>query len=179
MRASAANYEKEAAIEAQKALQKEHDRVTSQQNHWDDLHRATQQIETLTNLIGQADNEEVKELKQIRDRSHKLEGEHAALQKRFKDQESKVANSERAATTARQSLAQTQQRASEWERRAKEYESDLEMTRTKLDQTDLIYTQLEDDYSQLKLHLEEKDADNRLAQVRCCVFSITSLISHC
>ena len=108
---NSAIHERDAAVEVREALQKEHDRVTAQQNHWDDLHRATQQMETLTNLMSQADKEEIKELKKFRDRSHKLEGKHSALQKRFKDQESKMTNNERAANTARQSLAQSQQRA--------------------------------------------------------------------
>ena len=165
--------DKDAAVDAHTALQKEHDRVTSQQAHWDDLHRAAEQIETLTTLIGQADNEEVRELKRVRDRSNKLESEHAALQKRFKDQESKVANSERAAVTARQSLAQAQQRASEWERRAKEHEGELELTRTKLDQADQTHTQLDADYSLVKLQLEEQEADHRLAKV-CAMFFVTT-----
>lgn len=164
--------DKDAAVEAQKLLQKEHDRVISQQTHWDDLHRAAEQIEMLTTLIGQADNEEVKELKRIRDRSNKLEGEHTALQKRFKDQESKIANSERAAVIARQSLAQAQQRASEWERRAKEHEAELEMTRTKLDHADQIHAQLDADYSLAKLQLDEREADDRLAKVRSIVLHI-------
>lgn len=154
------------------ALQKQHDHVTSQQTHWDDLHRAAEQIENLTALIGQADNEEVRELKRIRDRSNKLESEHAALQKRFKEQESKVANSERAAVTARQSLAQAQQRASEWEKRAKEHEGELELTRTKLDQADQTHAQLDADYSLVKLQLEEQEADHRLAKV-CSEFLVS------
>jgi len=158
--------DKDVALEAHKVLQKEHDRLTSQQTHWDDLHRATEQIETLTTLIGQADNEEVKELRRVRDRFNKLESEHTALQKRIKDQESKVANSERAATIARQSLAQAQQRASEWERRAKEHEGELEMTRTKLDQADQTHAQLDADYSLVQLRLEEREADDRLAKDR-------------
>ena len=166
LQATLAARDTEAAVEAHKALQKEHDHVTSQQTHWDDLHRAAEQIENLTTLIGQADNEEIRELKRVRDRSNKLESEQAALQKRMKDQESKVVNSERAATIARQSLAQAQQRASEWERRAKEHESELEITRTKLDHADQTHAQLEVDYSLLQLRLEEQEADDRLAQVR-------------
>lgn len=157
--------DKEAATKIQTLLQKENDRLSSQQTHWDDLHRTSEQITMLTSLIGQADNEEVRELKRIRDRSNKLEEEHTALQKRFKDQDSKVANSERVAVTARQSLTQAQQRASEWERRAKEHEGELEMTRTKLDQADQTQVQLEADYSLAKLQLEEREADDRLSKV--------------
>jgi chromosome segregation ATPase len=157
--------DKDAAVDVYKVLQNEHDRVTSQQTHWDNLHRTSEQIETLTALIGQADNEEIRELKRIRDRSNKLESEHTALQKRVKDQDGKVANSERAAVTARQTLAQAQQRAKEWERRAKEHEGELEITRTKLDQADQTHAQLDADYSLVKLQLEEQQADDRLAKV--------------
>jgi len=152
-------------VDAHKTLQIEHDRLVSQQTHWDDLHRAAEQIETLTTLIGQADNEEIRELKRVRDRSNKLESDYTALQKRVKDQESKITNSERAAATARQSLTQAQQRASEWERRAKEHEGELELTRTKLDQADQTHAQLDADYSLVKLQLEEQEADHRLAKV--------------
>lgn len=119
----------------------------------------------LTNLIGQADNDELKELRRHRDRSKVLEGEHAALQKRIKDFESKTANSERAAATARQSLAQAQQRSAEWERRAKEYEGQLEMLKTQFDQAEQTRNQLDADHSLLKLQLEERDADDRLVKV--------------
>jgi chromosome segregation ATPase len=113
-----------------------------------------------------ADNEELKELRRQRDRSKVLEDEHAAFQKRLKEQESKVANSERAAVTARQNLAQAQQRSSEWERRAKDYEARLEITQTSLDQAEQTHTQLDADYSLVTLQLEEREADIRLAQVK-------------
>ncbi|KDQ54973.1 hypothetical protein JAAARDRAFT_356270 [Jaapia argillacea MUCL 33604] len=70
-------------------LRKEHEELRSQQSHWDDLRRASEQIENLTLLVSRADNEEVTELKRIRDRSKLMEGEYAALQKRYKEQESK------------------------------------------------------------------------------------------
>ncbi|KAJ7294054.1 hypothetical protein C8J57DRAFT_1445011 [Mycena rebaudengoi] len=161
-----ATRDKESALQALAALQKQHDHLTSQQSHWDDLRHASGQIEMLTSLIGQADNEELKELRHARDRSKFLEGEHAALLKRFKDQESKVTNSEKAALTARNSLTQAQQRASEWEKRAKEYEGQLEMTQTKLDQAEQTLSQLDADYSLVKLQLEEREADERLAKDR-------------
>ncbi|KAJ6573908.1 hypothetical protein DFH09DRAFT_981482 [Mycena vulgaris] len=166
LQATFAARDKDSALQALNALQKQHDHLTSQQSHWDDLRHASGQIEMLTNLIGQADNEELKELRHVRDRSKVLEGEHAALLKRFKDQESKVANSEKAALTARQSLSQAQQRSSEWEKRAKEYEAQLEMTQTKLDQAEQTQSQLDADYSLVKLQLEEREADERLAKDR-------------
>jgi chromosome segregation ATPase len=113
-----------------------------------------------------ADDGELKELRRQRDRSKVLEGEHAAFQKRLKEQESRIVNSERAAVTARQNLAQAQQRSSEWERRAKDYEGQLEITRTNLDQAEQTHTQLDADYSLVTLQLEEREADSRLAQVK-------------
>jgi chromosome segregation ATPase len=160
-----ASRDKETALQALAALQAQHDHLSFQQAHWDDLRQASEKIDTLTTLIGQADNEELKELRRYRDRSKVLEGEHAALQKRFKEQESKIANSERASLTARQSLAQAQQRSSEWERRAKDYEGQLELTQTKLDQAEQTQAQLDADYALVKLQLEEREADDRLAKV--------------
>ncbi|KAJ7717531.1 hypothetical protein DFH07DRAFT_1068200 [Mycena maculata] len=166
LQATFAARDKDSALQALNALQKQHDHLTSQQSHWDDLRHASGQIEMLTNLIGQADNEELKELRHIRDRSKVLEGEHAALLKRFKDQEGKVANSEKAAMAARQSLSQAQQRSSEWEKRAKEHEAQLVTTQTKLDQAEQTQSQLDADYSLVKLQLEEREADERLAKDR-------------
>ncbi|KAF7319755.1 hypothetical protein MKEN_00757900 [Mycena kentingensis (nom. inval.)] len=161
-----ASRDKESALQALASLQKQHDQLTSQQSHWDDLRHASTQIEMLTSLIGQADNDELKELRQIRDRSKVLEGEHAALLKRFRDQEAKVANADKAALAARQSLSQAQQRATEWEKRAKEYEGKLEMTQTKLDQAEQTQSQLETEHSLLQLQLDERAADERLNKDR-------------
>ncbi|KAF5377169.1 hypothetical protein D9615_006437 [Tricholomella constricta] len=159
-----ASRDKESAVQALETLRTQHDQLASQQSHWDELHRASEKIELLTTLFGQADNEELKELRRYRDRTKVLEGEHAALQKRFKDQETKMGNSERAALTARQSLAQAQQRSSEWERRAKEFEGKLELTQTNLDQAEQTQAQLDADYSLAKLQLEEREANDRLTQ---------------
>ncbi|KAJ7232830.1 hypothetical protein B0H12DRAFT_184779 [Mycena haematopus] len=166
LQATFATRDKDSASQALNALQKQYDHLTSQQSHWDDLRHASAQIEMLTNLIGQADNEELKDLRHVRDRSKVLEGEHAALLKRFKDQEAKVANSEKAAMTTRQSLAQAQQRSSEWEKRTKEAEAQLVMIQTKFDQAEQTQSQLDADYSLVKLQLEEREADERLAKDR-------------
>lgn len=171
MQVTFATRDKETSAQALEVLQQQHDRLSSQQSHWDDLRQASEKIEMLTTLIGQADNEELKELRRHHDRSKVLEGEHAALQKRIKDFESKTVNSERAAATARQSLAQAQQRSAEWERRAKDYEGQLEMLKTKLDQAEQTQGQLEADHSLVKLQLEERDADDRLAKVSLLVVS--------
>jgi hypothetical protein len=157
--------DKETAEESLKAAHQQIEALSSQQRHWDDLRRASEKIEALTSLIGQADNEEVRELRRIRDRSNVLEGEHAALQKRFKEQETKISSSEKAAAVIRQSLAQAQQRAAEWEASAKEYEGRLEMTQTKLEQAEQTQAQMDSDYSLATLQLEEREADERLAKV--------------
>ncbi|KAG0703038.1 hypothetical protein DFH29DRAFT_998824 [Suillus ampliporus] len=159
-------HEKDLAVHSLNILQKEHEHLLSQQSHWDDLHRAAEQIDMLTTLMSQADNEELKELRRGREQSRVLETEHAALQKRFREQEHKTSNAERTANTARQNLIQAQQRASEWEKRANEYEGDLEMTRTRLDQVEQIHAQLDADYSLAKLQLEEKEAEDRLVKDR-------------
>ncbi|KAF8641177.1 hypothetical protein AX17_000812 [Amanita inopinata Kibby_2008] len=157
------NRDKDTATRTLEVLQKQNEELALQQSHWDCLRQASEKIDALTNLIGQADNEELKELRLYRDGA---KVEHSTLQKRVKELENKVAISERAATTARQTLTQAQQRSSEWERRAKESEGQLELTQTKLEQAEQTQTQLEADLSLVKLQLEEREADDRLAQDR-------------
>lgn len=146
-------------------LKKQHEEVTSQQSHWDELKRTNENLQALASLVAQNDNEEVKELRRTRDRYRTLENEHTSLQRRLKEQENKVLNSERTAQTARQSLSQAQQRSMEWEKRAKDYDHELESTRTRLDQAEQSQAQLDADYSLVKLQLEERDAEERLANV--------------
>ncbi|KAG5638183.1 hypothetical protein H0H81_001385 [Sphagnurus paluster] len=159
-----ATRDKESVVHTLESLQQQHNQLASQQSHWEELHRASEKIDFLTTLIGQVDSEELKDLRRYKDRTRSLESEHAALQKRFKEQETKMSNSERVAFTARQSLAQAQQRASEWERRAKEFEGELEMAHTKLDHAEQTQAQLEADYSLSKLQLEEGEANDRLTR---------------
>lgn len=119
-------------------------------------------------MTSQADREELQELRRIRDRSKVLEGENSALQRRVKDYETKVANQDKLAQTSRQSLVQARQRAEEWERRAKEAEGQLEVAQTKLDEVEQAHSQLDADYSLVKLQLEERDAEERLDKVSAC-----------
>ncbi|KAF8168344.1 hypothetical protein B0H34DRAFT_685136 [Crassisporium funariophilum] len=156
--------EKEATAKAFEVLQKERDVLSSQQANWDVLHAATEKINMVYKLLENADDEEQQELRHHRDRAKALEGENVTLQKRFKDLEAKVANSDRNAATARQSLTQAQQRSTEWERRAKDYEGQLELVQTKLDQAEQTQSQLDADYSMVRLQLEEQEADGRLVQ---------------
>lgn len=152
-------------MKALETVQKQHDDLALQQSNWDAITTATEKINMVYKLLENADDEEQKELRHHRDRSQALEIENIALQKRFKELEAKVANSDRAATTMRQSLTQAQQRSTEWERRAKDYESKLEIVQTKLDQAEQTNTQLETDLSMLKVQVEEQEADSRLSEV--------------
>ncbi|KAG6902960.1 hypothetical protein C0995_008533 [Termitomyces sp. Mi166 len=159
-----ANCDKESALQATEVHQQQLDAILAQQSNWDELRRASEKIDILTSLIGKADNEDLEELKRYRDRTKTLEHDHAALQKRLKELETKVVNSERTAATVKQNLAQAQQRSSEWERRAKESEAQLEITRTELEQTEQTHAQLDADYSLVRLQLEEREANDRLTQ---------------
>jgi hypothetical protein len=131
----------------------------------------------LSSLVRQADDEEVKELRRVKEYSQKLENDFAALQKRHKDQDGRVANAERAAFTARQSLQQAQQRAAEWEKRAKDDEAEMESLRSKLEDADQARSTLDTDLSLVKLQLEEKDAHDRLSKVGICDLSMVSILT--
>ncbi|KAI0791811.1 hypothetical protein C8Q75DRAFT_732200 [Abortiporus biennis] len=158
--------EKESLEEQVSFFRQQNDELLSQQSQWDELRRVNENIQSLAQLVSQADNDELKDLRRSRDRFKVLEGEHAALQRRLKDQENKAANQERTAQTARQNLAQAQQRAAEWERRAKDSEHELQSTRHKLDEVEQSHSQLDADYSLVKLQLEERDAEERLQKDR-------------
>jgi chromosome segregation ATPase len=160
-----AGREKETALKAFETLQKQHDALALQQSSWDTIAAATEKIDMVYKLLENVDDEDQKELRHHRDHSQALENENMALQKRSKELEAKVANSDKAATTMRQSLTQAQHRSTEWERRAKEYEGRLEMAQTTLDQVEQTKTQLETDLSMFKLQIEEQEADRRLSQV--------------
>ncbi|KAF8971587.1 hypothetical protein BDZ97DRAFT_1787214 [Flammula alnicola] len=151
-----ANKEKQTVSKDLAALQAKHDALVSQQSNWEALNAATEKINMVFHLLENADNEEQKELRHYRDRS----------KKRFKDMDTKLANNERATATARQSLSQAQQRSVEWERRAKEYEGKLELLQTKFEQAEQTQSQLEADYSLVKLQLEDREADSRLWEDR-------------
>ena len=164
MQVASANRDKESAVQVTEALQQQHDLILAQQSNWDELRRASEKIDVLASLIGK-DNEELEELRYYRDRTKTLEHDHAALQQRLKELETKMGNNERTVTTVKQSLAQAQQRSSEWERRAKESEAQLEVTCTRLEQMEQTHTQLDADHSLVKLQLEEHEANDRLNQV--------------
>ncbi|KAI0297544.1 hypothetical protein B0F90DRAFT_1912759 [Multifurca ochricompacta] len=155
-----ASRDQEAAVEALAALRKDHDALLAQQAHWEDLRRTTEQLDQLAVLP------ELKELRHIRDRSKVLEGEYAALQRRFKEQETRVTNSDRAASALRTSLVQAQQRSAEWEQRANEHEVALTEAQLARERAEDCVAQLEEEHSLVKLQFEEKDAEERLARDR-------------
>lgn len=165
MQVEFASRDKESAQQSLRLLKADRDNLASQQSYWEDLRRASEQIEALASRVSRIDSDEVAELKQVRDQSKVLEGEHAALQKRFREQESKLANIERASQTTRQNFAQAQQRASEWEKRAREAEGEAERLSTVVEQGEQTRTQLEADVQLVKMQMEEKDAQERLHQV--------------
>lgn len=167
MQANFATQQKTASDEALASLRHDHDVLLSQQSNWEQFSQAAQQIEMLTSLMNQQKSNEpdLMELRRVRDKTKALESDHAALQRRFKDQESKAASSDRATTAAKQSLTQAQQRAIEWEQRAKDYETEVEEMRSRCDEAERRASDLETDQSLAKLQLDEKDADERLAQV--------------
>ncbi|KAF9480431.1 hypothetical protein BDN70DRAFT_912709 [Pholiota conissans] len=161
-----ANAEKETASKALAGLQAKYDVLTSQQSNWEALNAATEKINMVFNLLENADSEEQKELRHYRDHSKVLEDENAAIHKRIKDAESRLANSERSTATLRQTLSQAQQRSEEWERLAKTAQGTVEMLETKLEQAEQTQSQLDADYQFVKMQLDEKDADDRLKQDR-------------
>lgn len=157
--------DKAAAEEITSAIREERDRLLSQQDRWEEMHRAAEQIQLLTSQVNEADNEELSHLRDYHDRTRPLEGDYNNLQRRFKDQESKLANLDRTMTTVRQTLAQAQQRATEWERRAKEADGELSNIRSQMEETSGAKTQLDSEISLLGAQLQEKEADERRAQV--------------
>lgn len=164
--------DKESANCAFETLQKQYEELQGQQTHWNELRQATEKIDMLANLIGQAENEELQELRRYREQSRMLEVENGELQKRVGELESHLKVNEKSLASTRQSLAQSQQRLGEWEHRGKETEGQLEMVQNKLERVEQMHAQLEADYSIAKLQLDEFEGEGRVAKVMFfCWFS--------
>ena len=131
------------------------------------MHRAAEQIQLLTSQVNEADNEELRQLRDYHDRTRPLEGEYNSLQRRFMDQETKLANHDRTMVTVRQTLTQSQQRAVEWEKRAKETDTEIGSIKSQLEEAGDTNTRLESEVFLLKAQLQEKEADERRTQVSC------------
>jgi hypothetical protein len=136
-----ASRDREAAVEALAALQTEHDALLEQKTHWEDLRRATENLDLLSALIRrfQANEPELKELRRVRNRSELLEAEHTALQRRCKEQETRPA---------------------EWEQRVDEHKATLAEAQAALENAEDRTAQLEEE------HLKARAAEERLANVR-------------
>ncbi|KAF5356305.1 hypothetical protein D9756_004271 [Leucocoprinus leucothites] len=158
--------EKDSTTRALEVLQKQYDELQSQQTHWNELRQAAEKIDLLTNLIGQADNEELQELRRYREQSRLLEADHNNLQKRFKELENHYKATEKNLASTRQALTHHQQKVTEVEHRAREAEGQLEAVQTKLDQAEQTHAQLDADYSLVRLQLEEREAEERAAKDR-------------
>ena len=156
---------KAAAEQTTTVIREERDRLLSQQDRWEEMHRAAKQIELLTSQVNEADNEELRQLRDYHDRTRPLEGEYSNLQRRFKDQETKLANLDRTMVSVRLTLAQAQQRAIEWEKRTKDTDTEISGIRSQLEEASSAKTQLDSEVSLLKVQLQEKEADERLTQV--------------
>ena len=165
---------KDTAVEALTALQKESDALVVQQSQWDDLRRRDEQLEQLAVLVSQAQTNErvMEELRCVSERSKVLESEYAALQHRYKDQETRVESSDRTLSMARANLAQAQQRAAEWEQRANENEAALEEAQAVRDQAKDRAAQLEAEHALMRMQL---DAEERLAKVRVAPCRVSEL----
>ena len=157
-------------------LRKQNADLTAQQSSWEELRRTTEHMQSLAALFGQVNSEEIEELRRTRDRYRALESEHSSLQRRFRDQEVRLSNSERTTATARQSLSQAQQRAVEWEKRVQDREEELETARTRIGDLEQAHSQMDAEVSLLKMQAEERDAHERLAKVSIliCVYLVAN-----
>ncbi|GJJ08779.1 hypothetical protein Clacol_002998 [Clathrus columnatus] len=145
-------------------LEKELDIFASENSHWDEVRRTSERVEQLAQAIKSAESRELKEYKAASDKAKILEGEHLALQKRFKDAENRIANLERAAQSAKQNVVMAQQHATELEQRNRDMEAELDATRSRLEETDEVRMQLDSDLALVKLQLEEKEKAERIAK---------------
>ena len=89
-----------------------------------------------------------------------------ALQKRYAEQETKLAALQRASLTSKQAVALAQQRSSEYEKRCKDLESELEASQSRFDRSEESRNQLDAEHSLLKLQLEDQELKASSAKVR-------------
>lgn len=162
MRAELMLRSKENAENMNAMLRSENTRLQAAGNSLDSLRQLSEQLQGLQAVQGASEQAELDELRRTRE---KTENEFAALQKRFKEQEARITNSERTAYTARQTLAQAQQRASEWEKKATAYDGERLTMRTRAEEAESARAQFEADLVEAQSRLEEKDAHDRLARV--------------
>jgi chromosome segregation ATPase len=159
MQMSFAIRDKENAVQNMTTLQRQHDALVTQRGHWDTLAETKEQVAMLRELIAQNDGDELRELRRAKEQAIAVEAEYNALQRRFRDQETKISSNEKVVFTARQNLASANQRASDSEKRAKEYQAELETLRTKLDRSEQSQAQLDADLETAKDELDSTISD--------------------
>ena len=122
--ASFASRETDAAMDALDAFRKGNDALGLQQSHWDDL-RCTNEPE-------------LKELRHVRDRSKVLECEYTALQRSYKEQETRAAEWEQLASENAAALEEAQVVRDQAEDRAAKLEAEKVLLRMQLDETERL-----------------------------------------
>ena len=127
-------------------------------SHWEEMHRAAKQKQHLTSQV----EEELRQLRDYHDRTRPLEGEYGVLRRRFEDQETKLADLDRTMATILQTVSRA---AAEWEKRAKETDAKINNMRSQLEEASSAKAQLDFEVSLLKVHLQKKEADERLTRV--------------
>ena len=127
-------------------------------SHWEEMHRAAEKIQPLTSQV----EEELRQPRDYHDRTRPLEGEYGILRRRFKDQETKLADLDRTMVTMLQTVSRA---AAEWEKRAKETDAKISNMKSQLEEASSAKAQLDFEVSLLKVHLQKKEADERLTQV--------------
>ncbi len=129
-------------------------------------------MELIAESIRSSETRDREELQILRDRIKITEGENLALQKRIREQDTKLANVERASMTARQNLAQAQQRAADWEKRAKDFESALEKTGSTISQLEEARLQLEAEVLATQAQTETRESESQV------YYRVESSIAH-
>ena len=131
----------------------EHDALLEQKTHWEDLRRATENLDHLSALIKrfQVNEPELKELRCVRDHSKLLEAEHTALQRRCKEQETCAA---------------------EWEQRMDVHEATLTKAQAALENAEDRVAQLKEE------HLKARATEEQRATASAHFFCLSLIVLH-
>ncbi|KAG8930496.1 hypothetical protein FRC02_004111 [Tulasnella sp. 418] len=146
--------------EMRKRLEDEIQSLRAEQQRWDELRHTREQVDRIASLMNEAENEELGELRAIRDQYQELQNEYAALQKIFEEQDAEIVSLQK---SAKQTGAESKQKLSQWERRAAELEAELEQMHTQLEQMTDSHRQLGVDVENIQAELDIKISE--VAQV--------------
>ncbi|KZT42852.1 hypothetical protein SISSUDRAFT_1058314 [Sistotremastrum suecicum HHB10207 ss-3] len=147
-------------------VQRDRDNLASQQDYLEDLRRNSEQLDNLAKLITSGENRELEDLRRQRDRAKILEGEHAALQKRHKEQETKLSTLERGSLSMRQNVADANKRCVDLEHVVQDKQSQIAALTTRLEHLEVIESQQRAQISLMKSEREEVEAALRSEQTR-------------